>query len=320
MEKISVIIPALNAENTIGETLSSVLRNQYISQVILVDNASTDDTSKIASAFEDARIEVLLNKQRGIAHSLNVGFKAATSKYIARCDADDLFPPDRTGWQYDWLENNPEYTAVSAGFSTIDSNGAHIANLACNLVAQDVTEALLHGKPITHFGTWLVRRSAIQKVGGARPWFTTAEDVDLQMRLSETGNIWYEPRIAYNYRLHDSSITHSLSSSRVEYFDQMARLFALQRRANGKDDLQSGREPDKYVVDCGVKGSKKSNSALDQSIGFLQADAWRNFKRGDYVAAKRCLLNAVRKKPHSYRLWVNYCTLVVKILYLRIFS
>ncbi|RZL35263.1 MAG: glycosyltransferase, partial [Rubrivivax sp.] len=105
MPLISVVIPALNAAQTLGETLQS-LANQSLRdfEVVLVDDGSTDDTAALAARFEG-----LLNLRRiahadpqGVARSLNDGLAAGDSEFVARLDADDLAHPERLRLQLEF--------------------------------------------------------------------------------------------------------------------------------------------------------------------------------------------------------------------------
>ena len=190
---ISVVMPAKNASTTIADSIRSILSIPLVSELIVVDDRSTDETEKIVRGFDDERIRIILGPGAGISAAINCGIKASSCEYIARCDADDLYPQDRFEWQIDWLNDNDGYVAISGGFSTIDSEGRAVADLACDGVAGDVTMRLLEGDAVTSFCSWLTRKTALDEVGGAREWFVTAEDLVLMFRLASRGRVWHEP-------------------------------------------------------------------------------------------------------------------------------
>jgi hypothetical protein len=109
----------------------------------------------------------------------------------------------------------------------------------------DVTDELRRGQGRSHMSAYLFRTPLMKQLGGCRPFFVMGEDVDLQLRLSEITRIWYEPRSAYFYRLHDSSITHVQKAAERSFFEGCAYEFQKQRqtRADRKDDLDLGRPP-----------------------------------------------------------------------------
>ena len=92
MPKISVVMPAYNAEKYIGEAIESILNQTFKDfEFIIINDGSVDHTKEIIREYNDPRIVLLENdKNRGIVLSLNKGLDAATGKYIARMDADDI--------------------------------------------------------------------------------------------------------------------------------------------------------------------------------------------------------------------------------------
>ena len=95
--EVSVIIPAYNSESYLVQALTSVLTQTYINlEVIVVDDASTDSTVKIARSFQDRRIRIISNSQnRGVSYGRNCGIRQAKGNWIALLDADDWYAPER---------------------------------------------------------------------------------------------------------------------------------------------------------------------------------------------------------------------------------
>lgn len=94
---ISVIIPSYNYGGLIGRCISSILSQTYNNlEIIIVDNYSSDETIQVISEFKDDRIKLIQIHNNGcIAKSRNEGIKHANGKYIAFCDADDWWTPDK---------------------------------------------------------------------------------------------------------------------------------------------------------------------------------------------------------------------------------
>jgi glycosyltransferase involved in cell wall biosynthesis len=306
---VSVVIPARNAEATLAETLRSVLIEPEVNEVIIVDDGSTDDTAEIAHQLQDPRIQVTLGPQSGIPDALNAGFALVKSPFVARCDADDLYKRGRLSWQLAWLTSHPDFIAVSGGFTTTFPDGTPAADLACTGESRDVTEQLQNGEPISHFCSWLIRTSAIRKVSGARPWFISAQDLDLQFRLAEVGRIWHVPQVAYLYRLHDTSITHYSKSALITFFNEQAREFAKERRRTGKDPLQLGCPPE---LPSATIISELKTSALSQAISHLVGAAWEEYEMNNRGDAYQRLRAALRRYPFSRTLWWHMLILTAK--------
>src|SRR5213593_4773866 len=101
---VSVIMPMRNAERFFAESLHSVLNQQsrgssFDLEVVVVDDGSTDRSARIVREMNDPRIRLVAGPQRGISAAFNAGLAEARGEMIARCDADDLYPPGRLEWQ-----------------------------------------------------------------------------------------------------------------------------------------------------------------------------------------------------------------------------
>jgi glycosyltransferase involved in cell wall biosynthesis len=108
--KVSVIIPSYNGAKFLRETIQSVLWQTFSNfELIIVDDASTDDTVKIINQFDDPRIKYIVHdKNRGSEIARNTGLQASTGEIITFLDQDDLFHPEKLQAHVGFLENNPD--------------------------------------------------------------------------------------------------------------------------------------------------------------------------------------------------------------------
>ena len=125
-ELVSIITPTYNAEKFITETLKSVQNQTYQNwEMILIDDASTDETVKIISDFakKDSRIKLFkLGKNSGNGFARNIALEKAVGKYVAYLDADDLWFPNKLEKQIEFLkENNLHFTF--SFYDCIDEEG-----------------------------------------------------------------------------------------------------------------------------------------------------------------------------------------------------
>lgn len=307
MGGITIIMPAFNADETIRDSIQSILAQSLVTELIIVDDKSTDDTLQVAKSIADKRITVISGPGEGISAALNCGFQAARGEFMGRCDADDLYVADRIKWQLAWLQKHEDYIAVSAGFQTITQDGVPIADLACSGDGHDVTHELLDGKATTHLCTWLIRTKTLLISDGARTWFVSAEDIDLQFRLAQLGKVWHEPRMSYCYRLHDASITHSQNVEIRKFYEAHAKIFAKQRLELGKDDLDNGSPPSLPMpLKTGV------TSADEHIISLLVGSAWEKHGNGDKWSGVANFFTALKLRPFSLALWKGLAAIIIK--------
>ncbi|MEA2735305.1 MAG: hypothetical protein QOE14_1756 [Humisphaera sp.] len=246
MSLVTVIIPMKNAEPYVREAVESVLKQAGVDlEVIVVDDGSSDRSVEIVRSIDDSRLRIIPGPRKGIAAAFNAGLAEAQGEFVARCDADDVYPAGRLAWQVEFLKNHADFGAVSGSFTMMAHNGKILAERKTYGGGIDVTHELQLGEGRSHMAAYLFRAAPVKQLGGCRTFFVMAEDVDLQFRLSEITKIWYQPRSAYLYRLHNSSITHVQKAAERSFFEGCAIEFQKQRqtRADRRDDLDLGRPP-----------------------------------------------------------------------------
>lgn len=109
--KVSVVLPAYNAELYLKESIDSILAQTFTDfELIVLNDGSIDRTEEIILSYQDARIVYVKNERNlGLIGTLNKGLALAKGEYIARMDADDISLPERFSRQVDFLEKNQEY-------------------------------------------------------------------------------------------------------------------------------------------------------------------------------------------------------------------
>ena len=309
MTLISVLIPCRNAERYIRATLESILAQTGVElDLIVIDDGSTDRSNDVIQSFADPRIRIIPGPQRGISAAFNAGLVAARGALVARCDADDLYPPDRLARQAKFLQDHPEFGAVCGYYSTITESGELVADAYVNESAGEVTDDLRRGTGRSHVCAYLFRTPILRLIGGCREWFVTSEDRDLQDRLAEATRIWFEPRPAYLYRLHDQSITHTQKLGLRSFYEEAAKRFQIQRREVGSDDLQKGNPPP--AVATGNAAAPQSARRQIQDI--LLGHAWQQHAAGLKSEAVATGWRACLAKPARISAWKSFVALLLK--------
>jgi hypothetical protein len=239
---------------------------------------------------------------RGISAAMNAGISAARGEFLARCDADDLYPPDRLVRQACWLTEHPDFGAICGRFSTVTAKGRPVSALNSGDAAEEITGELRGGVTRTHLCSYLVRAVSLRATGGFRPWFVTAEDVDLQLRLGQACRVWYEPAPCYVYRLHDASITHTQVDARRLFYEGSARAFLRERQSQGADALDRGSPP---AVPAG--GGSAATTSRRHVQDLLMGESWREHRAGH---KRRAILTGLRcclTDPARGKAWKASC-------------
>ena len=115
---ISVVIPALNAERFIAEAIGSVhAQTLGVSEIIVVDNGSTDRTAQVAGALG---AKVVGEEQRGLSRARNAGLRQCTQEWIALLDSDDRWDARKIEAQWAAIQACPEAALVACYFRIIE--------------------------------------------------------------------------------------------------------------------------------------------------------------------------------------------------------
>ncbi len=215
---ISVVIPAFNNAAFIEQALQSVFdQNVGNTEIIVVDDGSTDNTAEVLARFSD-RIQVIRQSNSGSAVARNVGLCESTGDYVAFLDADDWFLPGKFVHQSEILDANPDLGAVHSGWNITDENGAvtKVIEPWIDAPELDLNTWLVH-KP-AKLGSMLFRRNWLERVGGFDPELLQSQDVDLLLRLSLAGcTFQWQKASTLCYRQHSFSTIRRNGLDQVKY-------------------------------------------------------------------------------------------------------
>ncbi len=205
---VSVIITTFNRPKYLKEAITSVLKQDFADfELIIVDDCSPGTkTQGTINSFNDGRIKYIRNKKNlGGNISLNVGLKAATGKYIAILDDDDVWiSNEKLSQQVKFLEKNPEYVLVGTNIVVADyDTGEKILKSNAPYYDDDIRRRILLSNPIAH-SSILCRREAMLKVGGYDESLPRGKDYDILLKLGTIGKLAVLPDYAVKYRLPSS--------------------------------------------------------------------------------------------------------------------
>ena len=237
MPKISIIIPAHNAESTIKSTIESVQEQTFSDfELIVIDDGSIDKTAEIVRDIKDSRIKLLCYENGGVSVARNRGIKNATGDYIAFLDADDLWTKDKLKKQLAVLEANPKAGVAYSWTSYIDEQGDFLYN--CNPVSFEgnVLKELLLTNFLHNGSNPLIRQQAVEAVGGFDSSLKASEDWDYYLKLAARYSFVVIPEYQILYR--KSSISSTNISSNVERMKRTSFKVLERAYRNAPQDLQ----------------------------------------------------------------------------------
>ncbi len=244
MPKISVIMPAYNAEKYIAEAIESILNQTFDDfEFIIIDDGSTDGTVCVVKGYSDKRILFYQNEHNmGVATTLNRGLGLATGEYIARMDSDDISLPERFEKQVCYMDEHPECAVLGAG---IEMFVAQRGQRTFSQAAEELKVDLLFGCCFAH-PVVMLRARCFGKTGFRYDNdFNKMEDYDLWDRVSQEHDIAALPDILLQYRIHPSQVTQRPSEENKR---QMRALKQRQLERLGISVSEGTASP--YIAYC----------------------------------------------------------------------
>ena len=212
-EKVSVIIPAFNAGETLAEAVISVVNGSYQHlEILIVDDFSTDDTSKVAAklAESDPRIQFCRNTQNhGVSKSRNLMIERATGKYVAFLDSDDSWESNKLEICLQMLADNPEVKAVAHALRYLDKSG----NKLSYIPTYPTTKAQMEEIKATGESPWVfpssvvVDRAILVTEGGFAEDWVVGEDTELFTKIAQKHGLLAATQPLGNYRIRGDSLT-----------------------------------------------------------------------------------------------------------------
>jgi glycosyltransferase involved in cell wall biosynthesis len=300
---VSVIMPMRNPGAYIEQAIESILGQGCRSMELLVlDDGSTDGSRAYVDGLRDPRVRIVDGPRNGIAACMNRGLELCRGEIVMRCDSDDGYPPGRIEAQLRFLREHPDFVAVCGPFSMTRPNGEALPPLriAPTTGGEDVATDILSKRLRTHLCTFAFRNAAVSRIGKFREFFQTAEDIDFQLRLATAGPIGYLPAVAYDYRLHDASITHTQASALRKFFEETAYAMSRERLARGSDALMRGET---IALPAASGSGERADRSSRQISQLLVGEAWARFHAHDRSGARRAAWKAAMASPGHLEAW-----------------
>jgi glycosyltransferase involved in cell wall biosynthesis len=203
---VSVVIATYNMGRYVAEAVRSVLAQTYSPlEVIVIDDGSHDDTWERLGEFdEDPRVHCVRTPNQGQPRANNEGLKLCRGNFIAFCDADDLYEPEKIAKQVPEFSTDPEIGVVYTDASIIDPEGRVVeqnqARPAKRRMEGCITDQLIIRNFIP-FGTAMIRRECVEELGMFDEQLPMGIDWDLWLRYSLHYKFRYLPVNTYKYRV-----------------------------------------------------------------------------------------------------------------------
>lgn len=237
MSKISVIMPAYNAEEYIKEAIDSILNQTFTDfEFIIIDDCSTDSTAEIIKAYTDERIKYYKNeKNLGVAETLNRGLDLATGDYIARMDSDDISLPKRFEKQVKFMGKHRDVSVLG---TSIEFFGAMSGVRFFSGTHEELKVDLLFDCCFAHPSVMIRRETLVKEGYRYDNAFNKMEDYNLWTEVVKRYKLATIKDVLLKYRIHKGQVTQQISQEKLV---QKERLIKKQlEELNIANDSDSG--------------------------------------------------------------------------------
>jgi glycosyltransferase involved in cell wall biosynthesis len=211
---VSVIMPCFNHGEFLEESASSILSQSLSNlELIIIDDCSSDRSKEVVAMLsnKDSRVRYIFHaKNLGASRSRNDGLAVARGTYVAFCDADDLWMPEKLAEQVALLEESQSYGLAYCDAEIIDGRGvSKQSRFSCMFRPPHNPSGWLFDELInTNFintQTVIIRRDVLRESDGFDEKIRWVEDWWLWLQLSRRTMFFYDARVLAKYRVHEKS-------------------------------------------------------------------------------------------------------------------
>ena len=221
--RVSVVTPAYNASAYLVQAIDSILSQTFADfELIVVDDASTDQTAAILASYQDPRLRVVRNEtNQGIVRTRNRGMAMARGEFICPFDADDVSLPTKLAKQVALLDSHPEM--VLAGTAT---RYLELGDIKPGKRVHNDTPAMMRwlmhvDNPLGH-STLMYRASGVRALNGLMDEeFKYSEDYEFCHRLMGQGEVGFLNEPLVLYRRHAGAVSLMHEASMLDYARQV---------------------------------------------------------------------------------------------------
>ncbi|MBK7720965.1 MAG: glycosyltransferase family 2 protein [Austwickia sp.] len=198
---VSVVIPSYNRSRKLTAALASVARQSLQDhEVVVVDDASTDDTQAVMAGLVSDRVRYLRHDtNRGGNLARATGIAQARGRFVAFLDSDDRWHPEKLARQVSLLqERGPSYGLCTTWFSMISPDGVVQRRIEPTVSGLRCPELLVKNV-LGGYSTAMVSREHLREVGGPDPSLPACQDWDLYLRLNQVTGVCVVPEHLVDY-------------------------------------------------------------------------------------------------------------------------
>jgi len=226
---VTIITPAYNRADLIGETIESVLNQDYPNvEYVVLDDGSTDETVTVIKRYE-GRLRWASHANVGEARTVNAGFALANGEIIGVVNSDDPLLPGAIRRIVEVFQTNPDALVAYPDWRLIDVRGNALKEIRCRDFVS--YEEMVSGHHCLPGPGAFFRRQVLEMTTGRDPAYRYVGDLDFWLRVGQYGRFVRVPEVLATFRVHSGSASVCLQSDSMaaEQVAVIENFFARER-------------------------------------------------------------------------------------------
>lgn len=272
--KVSVLMPAYNAEQFLESAAHSILNQTYRDiELLIIDDGSVDATHEIMERLRDSRVRLFRNeKNQGYLRSINYLLTHCRGDFIAFQDADDTSHPSRLAIQISAMRADSDLMFCGTQCAhTKNGDITYTSNFPST--HHSVVRQVMAGESVFLCGaSVLVRRAMYTKYGGYREFYDRigAEHIDWYLQMLVSEKFCNLSEVLYFYNQRDSSFAREMSLEPLKYHSTQVALLCFFQRCEGQRDSLSDPSSANRLKRAILARYERDNAAIYRAAGLNQ--------------------------------------------------
>lgn len=205
---VSIVIPCFNHGRYLGEALASIGTPAVRTEIIVVDDGSTDETPDVVARFESANdVRALRQENAGLAAARNRGLAESRGRFVVFLDADDRLAPGAVDLNASILSERPECAFVFGRCHMMDRDGTLLPTPQQPRIVRDHYRELLRRNYIWMPAMVMFRREPLTRVGGFNGEVNASADYEMYLHIARHFPVHDHGQVIAHYRRHETNMS-----------------------------------------------------------------------------------------------------------------
>lgn len=225
---VSIIMPAKDVARYISEAVNSVMEQDYVNwELIIVENASSDNTAAVISRYTDKRIRILSSKTAGLSNARNIGLENMNGAFFCFLDADDRLAPGSISRRVAVFSNDPQVMFVDGAMAQYNESMSKVRYTWKPSFRGVPTQEMMYLLPRCFCGiTWMIRRAQDASFRFDTSW-THLEDRLFFLSISPLGRYEFIAEEVYHVRRRRGSLMADISALEEAYLRYLNHVHGM---------------------------------------------------------------------------------------------